>query len=174
MEKERNVKLIEVWGIYEVNDEGALILYDEDIGTFFAHEKSAKYVASIYEKYWEKSSGTKFIAVRQLIPIETETQCYVCGIELYIGNDIYTSDNQIFSNEDDAYEFSPLYNYYRNHELYEQVDYIEDVDNTDFDTFSAILHDYYINRMPINIIKKRFDLEKYQDGNIVVNKIDTK
>ena len=174
MEKERNVKLIEVWGIYEVIDEDTLMLYEEDIGTFFIHEKSAKYVASIYEKFWGKSCGSKFIAIKQLIPIETETQCYVCGIDLYIGDDIYVTDNQVFSNEEDAYEFSPLYNYYKNHELYEQVDYIEDADNTDFDTFVAFLNNYYINRMPINVIKKRFDLEKYQDGEITINVSDSK
>lgn len=174
MEKERNVKLIEVWGIYEVNEDDTLMLYEEDIGTFFTHEKSAKYVASIYEKYWRRYCKSKFTAIRQLIPIETETQCYVCGIELYIGDDMYVSDNQVFSNEDDAYEFSPLYNFYRNHESYEQVDFAVDVDSTDFDTFSAILHDYYINRNPINIISKRFDLEKYQDDKVVVNIADSK
>lgn len=90
------------------------------------------------------------------------------------GMDIYVTDNQVFSDEEDAYEFSPLYNYYKNHELYEQVDYIEDADNTDFDTFVAFLNNYYINRMPINVIKKRFDLEKYQDGEITINVSDSK
>lgn len=173
MEKERNVNLIEVWGIYEVSGEDTLMLYEEEIGTFFTHEKSAKYVASIYEEFW--GSDSKFIAIKQLIPIETKTQCYVCGIDLYIGDNLYVTDNQVFSNEEDAYEFSPLYNYYKNHELYEQVDYIEDVDNTDFDTFCVFLNDYGINRMPINVIKKNFDLERYQDTEIrVVNSADSK
>lgn len=174
MEKERNVKLIEAWGIYEVIDEDTLMLYEEDIGTFFTHEKSAKYVASIYEEFWGKHCKSKFIAIRQLIPIETETQCYVCGIELYIGDNMYISDNTVFSNEDEACEFSPLYNFYKNHESYEQVDLEVDVDSIDFDAFSATLHTYYINRMPISIIRKNFDLEKYQNDQITINVTDSK
>lgn len=174
MEKERNVNLIEVWGIYEVSGEDTLMLHEEEIGTFFTHEKSAKYVASIYEEYWRKFYESKFITIRQLIPIETETQCYVYGVDLYLGSGVHITDNQVFSNEEDAYEFSPLYNYYKNHELYEKVDCMSDVDHADFDAFTIFLSTYYINRNPINVIRKRFDLENYQDDQIVINVTNSK
>lgn len=170
MEKERNVKLIEAWGIYEVGDFDTLKLYGEDIGTFFTHKNSAEYVAYILEKFWK----TKFAVIKQFIPVEEELQYWVYGIEIYLGGDVYTSDGQVFSNKEDAFEYSPLYNYYKHHASYEEVDYMEDVDDTDFDVFSVLLYDYYINRMPISIIRKNFDLEKYQNDQITINVTDSK
>lgn len=152
---QKRIFQLEVWGVFEVlssyEDYHNISLVEEEAGTFFINKECAEYAAYAYTKM----TNIQHIALKQLIPVNDISQNMVYGVQLYFGNDMYLRDDEVFANEDDPCEYSELYQYFKNHTIYEEVEDPDDEEDVCYG-FSEEFCMYYINRDDLDSLKSNY------------------
>ena len=143
---------MEVWAVYAMEDDihtGLSLSDDYIVQTFFKNKECAEYVAKVLEDFWE----VQHIIMRRIIYVDSIQQDKVYGAVLHFGDDIYVSDDHVFSTTEDVYKYSVIYQYYKDKGFTEVDDPNDGFDNT----FDCLAQDYGIYRGDLDSLKEKFN-----------------
>ena len=149
---EKLVMEMQVWAVYVMEGDvhtGLSLSDDYIVQTFFKNKECAEYVAKVLEDFWE----VPHTIMRRIIYVDSIQQDKVYGAVLYFGDDIYVSDDHVFSTTEDVYKYSVIYQYYKDKGFTE----VDDPDDGFDSTFDCFAQDYGIYRGDLDSLKEKFN-----------------